>query len=274
MRFRRSSMYQALGLNEDFHANEDRFTSFEGVSAAIKATGLESCNLILGVDFTASNEWQGRKCFRGKSLHHLSRHAKKLNPYQRVIQIIAKTLEPFDELQLIRAFGFGDSKCKDHSVFSFTDDDSPCKGIRDVLDKYSAVLSRVSLSGPTSFAPIVRKAIEVIEQEKNYSILVIIADGQVTNEQDEQTVEAIVAASHYPLSIIVVGVGDGPWDQMHEYDVKLPARLFDNFQFIEFNEVVQDAKFPDATFALHALMEIPDQYNSIQKLGLLSSTSL
>ena len=101
------------------------------VIEALAQAGLESSNLIIGIDFTKSNEWTGSLCelickerkhlfldldtwlfsfagknsFNGMSLHHIG---DTPNPYEQAILIIGQTLSAFDEDNLIPCYGFGD----------------------------------------------------------------------------------------------------------------------------------------------------------------------
>jgi len=192
---------------------------------------------------------------------------------------------PFDEDNLIPCFGFGDATTHDQHVFSFYPDHRYCNGFEEALERYRTIVPYLNLSGPTSFAPIINAAIDIVERSNGqYHVLVIIADGQVTRSpdtppgrlspQEQLTVGSIVDASHYPLSIILVGVGDGPWDAMKQFDDNIPHRSFDNFQFVNFTKIMSEdteASKKETAFALAALMEIPFQYRATQNFVIRES---
>ncbi|CAK9180435.1 unnamed protein product [Ilex paraguariensis] len=269
-------------LDRRYSRIADNYSSLEQVTEALAHAGLESSNLIVGIDFTKSNEWTGARSFKRRSLHHIG---DGLNPYEQAISIIGKTLAAFDEDNLIPCFGFGDASTHDQNVFSFYPDDRVCNGFEEVLSRYREIVPHLRLAGPTSFAPVIEMAMTIVEQSGGqYHVLVIIADGQVTRSVDtergqlspheQKTVEAIVEASKFPLSIILVGVGDGPWDMMKEFDDNIPARTFDNFQFVNFTEIMSEnvaQSRKETKFSLAALMEIPSQYKATIEFNILGS---
>ncbi|KAJ0753347.1 putative transcription factor C2H2 family [Helianthus annuus] len=267
-------------LDRRYSRIADNYSSLEQVTEALARAGLESSNLIVGIDFTKSNEWTGSRSFNRKSLHHIG---DNLNPYEQAITIIGKTLAAFDEDNLIPCFGFGDASTHDQDVFSFYSEERFCNGFEEVLSRYREITPHLKLAGPTSFAPVIEQAMTIVEQSGGqYHVLLIIADGQVTRSvdtepgnlspQEQRTVDAIVQASKLPLSIVLVGVGDGPWDMMREFDDNIPARDFDNFQFVNFTEIMSKNVPPmrkETEFALAALMEIPTQYKATIELNIL-----
>ncbi|MCL7045014.1 hypothetical protein MKW94_014225 [Papaver nudicaule] len=211
--------------------------------------------MIIGIDFTKSNEWTGAKSFDNMSLHHIG---DNMNPYELAVTVIGGTLSQLNsqDNNLIPCFGFGDETTVDEDVFSFYSDGRSCNGIEEALERYRELVPQVHLAGPTSFAPIIGAAIDIVESSgRQYHVLLIVADGQVTN--------ILYMCSAYPLSIVVVGVGDGPWDMMYEFDDNIPHRAFDNFQFVSLTEILsQEISLEKmrSEIALAALMEIPSQY--------------
>ncbi|KAK3129428.1 hypothetical protein QOZ80_6BG0479320 [Eleusine coracana subsp. coracana] len=263
------------------YAKIDRnYDSLNQVMEALEVAGLESSNLIIGVDFTKSNEWTGKRCFNGRSLHRVG-HCP--NPYEQAIDIIGTTLSAFDEDNWIPCFGFGDTSTHDRQVFSFYGDRRPCYGVPEALQRYREIAPLVRLSGPTSLAPIIETATRIVaDSGYQYHILLIVADGQVPkgtsgrpeerrdeNYLEQRTIEALVHASNFPLSIVLVGVGDGPWDDLiHCNDNR---RQFDNFQFVDFTKIMSGESCQaekEEQFALEALMKVPAQFSAVISLRI------
>lgn len=98
-----------------FKKISDRFETVEQVQQGLREVGLESSNLIIGIDYTKSNLWNGKVSFGGKSLHHIGTYpnpcayqnsASYSSSYQQVIEILGETLSAFDDDNLIPVFGY------------------------------------------------------------------------------------------------------------------------------------------------------------------------
>lgn len=254
------------------HRIADKFTTIPQLEDALKKVGMEASQLIIGIDCTKSNMSTGAVSFHGQSLHAVTLNNQPLrNPYMDVIEAIGVTLEKYDDDKLIPTFGFGDLATQNRSVFEFGP--GPANRFGQVLDRYRALIPTLQLSGPTSFVPIIKKAVELCKAKNpfEYHILLIICDGQVTDK--DETERCIVEASRFPISIVVVGVGDGPFDLMENWDDNLPERAFDNLQFVNYTQLMNDGagggRLRLDRFAVAALQEIPEQYAAITRLGLM-----
>ncbi|KAK2372437.1 E3 ubiquitin-protein ligase RGLG2 [Trifolium repens] len=91
----------------------DNYNSLKRVIEALASAGLESSNLIVGIDFTKSNEWTSARSFQRRCLHHIGHEQ---NPYEQAISIIGKTLPSFDEDKLIPVL---DSEMRQHMTKKF-----------------------------------------------------------------------------------------------------------------------------------------------------------
>ena len=172
-----------------------------------------------------------------------------------------------DDDSSIPCYGFGDVRTGHNSVFSFYTGNEMAKGLNSLVERYKQIVQVVNMSGPTTFAPLIRQAMrDVHKSGMKFHVLFIMADGQISNECLEETTTAICEAASFPLFIFMIGIGDGPWDEMRTFDDKvLPDRAWDNFHFFEYNVAARgdcDNEGSGEGQAVNAklLAEIPTQF--------------
>ena len=207
-------------------------------------------NLTIGIDFTGSNGTYTDP----RSLHYLD---GGMNDYEKAIRSCGDILAYYDDDQLFPVFGFG-FKFKNYrstSVNYGTDNypincnlnDPNINLIDNVLKTYREFITQVNLWGPTKFAPLIRDLNRECRSDiqkgltMNYNIILILTDGQIDDLQD--TIDELVEASFLPVSVIIVGIGDGNFgnmdildaDENPLYDRRGRKADRDLVQFVPFN---------------------------------------
>ena len=218
-------------------------------------------NVHVAIDFTASNG----NPLQPSSLHFINRHTP--NKYVEALTAIGTIIQDYDTDKIIPAYGFG-AKINGQVYHDFhlnQKDDPHCSGIHGVIQAYERVIPTVELYGPTNFAPIINlvtKAACGERSKKKYHILLILTDGAITDM--EQTKRAIIKASFFPISIIIVGIGIADFSLMDELDsdkgmltCEGETAERDIVQFVPFHKF--SGHFAAEDLAKEVLFEVPNQ---------------
>ncbi|CAF1311404.1 unnamed protein product [Adineta steineri] len=241
----------------------------------------ERIRIIFGIDLSASNEWQGKKTYGGQSLHKVQN--KAFNPYQKAIGQLGPIFEEvFTSKIEYSCFGFGDEQTKDYSFFPIVGSGDEFSTHQLILDAYLEQTKNVALSGPTEFTPIVKKLISYgIYCPRDFTMLVILTDELKLSSDNKSFVEAIRMLANLPnVCLLVIGVGDGPWEGLAREEHSLREAVFqklnkkqmekeliqsklcyDNFHFVNFNAFVskQDKMETENYFARAVVRKLPTQ---------------
>ncbi|XP_043330343.1 copine-4 isoform X5 [Cervus elaphus] len=221
----------------------------------------------VAIDFTASNGDPRNSC----SLHYI--HPYQPNEYLKALVAVGEICQDYDSDKMFPAFGFGARIPPEYTVshdfaINFNEDNPECAGIQGVVEAYQSCLPKLQLYGPTNIAPIIQKVAKSASEETNtkeasqYFILLILTDGVITDMAD--TREAIVHASHLPMSVIIVGVGNADFSDMQMLDgddgiLRSPKGepvLRDIVQFVPFRNFKHASP---AALAKSVLAEVPNQ---------------
>ncbi|KAM4600746.1 copine-4 [Polymixia lowei] len=228
----------------------------------------------VAIDFTASNGDPRNSC----SLHYI--HPYQPNEYLKALVAVGEICQDYDSDKMFPAFGFGarippEFKVSHDFAVNFNEENPECAGIQGVVEAYQTCLPKLQLYGPTNIAPIIQKVANSASQEVHtkeamqYFILLILTDGVITDMAD--TREAIVQASHLPMSVIIVGIGNADFSDMQMLDgddgiLRSPKGepvLRDIVQFVPFRNFKHASP---AALAKTVLAEVPNQvvdyYNS------------
>ena len=242
----------------------ERKTSFLDFISA----GMQLC-FHVAIDFTASNG----NINLPSSLHY----QQTTNQYIEALWNVGQICEDYDTDKLITAYGFGAkvNKQVSHDFNLNLTDDANCNGIIGVLQAYCKAASYIEFFGPTNFSPIINKISDVAEKQETidkYHILLILTDGMISDMG--LTKKALIRASRLPVSIIIVGVGNGNFDSMVELDSDNEMLMFqdlradrDIVQFVAYQSF--SGCFASVNLAQEVLYEVPHQLTSyMEKYGI------
>ena len=210
-------------LTKDLNSSETIGKIIINYNSQSKKTFMEylkeglNLNLNIAIDYTLSNEEPNNP----NSLHYL--YGNEPNDYEKAIYSCGTIVGYYDRDQIFPCYGFGGIPKGQKNVshcFNINFKESPDIYLIDnVIKAYKESFNKITLYGPTYFAPIIKKVMNDLKkilnqspQDNHYEILMILTDGLI-NDMDE-TVKLLIDCESLPLSVIIIGIGNSDFTNM------------------------------------------------------------
>ncbi|KAJ9464398.1 Protein BONZAI 3 [Diplonema papillatum] len=173
-----------------------------------------SCSM--AIDFSSSN---GARTSSKKSLHFIDPvdPIKNPNAYCRAIGTICKVVGRYATDQMFPCFGFGavlDGKVHHSFPMSLDKNAVEIQGEMALKRAYVRCVESLVPCEPTCLAPVLRLSMERAKEKErhnptkpSYQLLVIFTDGTI--DDYTEAADVLVEASAAPMSVLIVGLGDG-----------------------------------------------------------------
>ena len=225
-------------------------------------------NLSIAIDFTSSNKSPKEI----DSYHYIGN--ENLNYYEIAIKKCGDILENYNQNQLFSVYGFGGKLPGEKNVnqcfaLNGNNDKPEINSIKNVLTTYRNILPVITFGSDGVLSPIImeinNKVKEKIKENdyKFYDILLILTNGNIKDEIE--TINNIVESSFLPISIIIVGIGNGDFGYMDSFDENEEILINNsnnlkcnrnNIKFIYFNQYL---KKEENKLTEEILKDIPKQ---------------
>ncbi|GFO14211.1 copine iv [Plakobranchus ocellatus] len=231
--------------------------------------------ITFGVDFTMRNIEHENPA----SDHFVSNY--RINQYIEMLRSLGSVLEHYNAEKQLAAYGFGaeiePDKCLSHDFpLNFDSTNPNCEGVEGLLEAYTSCRPKMRMRFPRNAGPILMKASQAAQmtqetQPYHYHLLFLLIRSDL--DDLEEVRNELVKASHLPLSVIIVGIGEDDFENMKpfgEHDELLTASegkdaARDNVQFARFHDFKFMMNGPEK-LANFVLAKMPNQVTEYFKM--------
>ena len=183
-------------------------------------------NTIFAIDFSEN---------KGTNTHHVKNDE---SIFEKLMENYVDVLVPYNEDPFFHIYGYGfelkvEKSGIDADMYPINNKpDSPSVEKNNIKSIYYKFLNSINFSKNISnFDLIIKKINDKIKEDvdeydiSEYNVLLLFANSDITDEKE--FVNDLILSSNLPLSIIVIGLGKGPYKKIENVDKNF-MNLFDN----------------------------------------------